>query len=71
FQQMTGTRMLHVPYRGSSQMVSDLLGGQIDLAFDNVPLLLPHAATGKLVLLATATPQRAPFDPNLPAVAEF
>ncbi len=71
FQQMTGTKMVHVPYKGSSQMVTDLLSGQIDLAFDNVPLLLPHAAAGSLVLLATATPQRADFDPKLPAVAEF
>ena len=71
FQQMTGTKMVHVPYKGSSQMVTDLLSGQIDLAFDNVPLLLPHAAGGGLVLLATATPKRADFDPNLPALAEF
>lgn len=71
FQQMTGTKMVHVPYKGSSQMLTDLLSGQIDLAFDNVPLLLPQAKTGKLVMLATATPERAAFDPSLPAIAEF
>ncbi len=71
FQQMTGTKMIHVPYKGSSQMVTDLISGQIDIAFDNVPLLLPHVAGGKLALLATATPKRAEFDPNVPAVAEF
>jgi tripartite-type tricarboxylate transporter receptor subunit TctC len=70
FQQMTGTKMVHVPYKGSSPMLTDLLSGQIDLAFDNVPLLLPHARTGKLALIATATPKRASFDPDLPAVAE-
>ena len=70
FQQMTGTKMVHVPYKGSSPMVTDLLSGQIDLAFDNVPLLLPHAKAGKLALIATATPKRASFDPDLPAVAE-
>jgi tripartite-type tricarboxylate transporter receptor subunit TctC len=70
FQQLTGTAMIHVPYKGSSQMVTDLIGGQIDLAFDNVPLLLPHAKTGKLVILATATATRASFDPTVPAVAE-
>ena len=56
FQQMTGTKMVHVPYKGSSQMVTDLISGRIDIAFDNVPLLLPHVAGGKLALLATATP---------------
>jgi tripartite-type tricarboxylate transporter receptor subunit TctC len=71
FQQMTGTKMVHVPYKGSSQMLTDLLSGQIDLAFDNVPLLLPQVKTGQLALLATATPKRADFDPQAPAVAEF
>ena len=70
FQQMTGTTMTHVPYKGSSAMVPDLLSGVIDIAFDNVPLLLPHAKSGKLVLLAAATAQRAEFDPSLPIVAE-
>ncbi len=49
----------------------DLLSGQIDLAFDNVPLLLPQVKTGQLAMLATATPKRAAFDPETPAVAEF
>lgn len=57
FQQMTGTKMVHVPYKGSSQMLTDLLSGQIDLAFDNVPLLLPQVKTGQLAMLATATPK--------------
>jgi tripartite-type tricarboxylate transporter receptor subunit TctC len=71
FQNMTGTKMVHVPYKGSSQMLTDLLSGQIDLAFDNVPLLLPQVKTGQLAMLATATPKRAAFDPEVPAVAEF
>jgi tripartite-type tricarboxylate transporter receptor subunit TctC len=70
FQQMAGVKMTHVPYKGSSQMMQDLLSGTIDLSFDNVPLLLPHAKTGKLVMLASATEKRAEFDPNLPTVAE-
>jgi tripartite-type tricarboxylate transporter receptor subunit TctC len=70
FQQSTGTKMTHVPYKGSSQMLPDLLGGRIDIAFDNAPLLLPQVKAGKLVALATATPERAAFDPNLPTVAE-
>lgn len=71
FMQLTGTKMTHVPYRGSSQMVQDLITGNVELAFDNVPLLLPQAASGKLAMIATATTARAPFDPNLPAIAEF
>jgi tripartite-type tricarboxylate transporter receptor subunit TctC len=71
FQQLTGTKMTHVPYQGSSRMVTDLLGGQIGLVFDNIPLILPHARAGKLTILATATPKRAAFDPNIPAVSEF
>lgn len=70
FQQMSGTKMEHIPYRGSSAMMNDLLSGKIDLAFDNVPLLLPHAKDGKLVLIASATAKRAEFDPNLPTIAE-
>ena len=71
FQQTTGTKMVHVPYKGSSTMLTDLISGQIDLAFDNVPLLLPQAKDGKLALIAAATPKRASFDPNLPTVAEY
>jgi len=71
FQQMTGTKMVHVPYKGSSTMLTDLISGQIDLAFDNVPLLLPQAKDGKLALIAAATPKRASFDPGLPTVAEY
>ena len=70
FQQSTATKMTHVPYKGSSQMLPDLLGGRIDIAFDNAPLLLPQVKAGKLIALATATPERAPFDANLPTVAE-
>ncbi len=66
FKQVTGTRMTHVPYRGSSAMVPDLIAGNIQLAFDNVPLLIPQAAAGKVALIATATMERAPFDPALP-----
>ena len=71
FQQMTGTKMTHVPYPGSARMITDMIGGQVALSFDNVPLLLPHVQAGKLTMLATATGGRAAFDEKVPAVAEF
>ena len=71
FQQMTGTKMTHVPYPGSARMITDMIGGQVALTFDNVPLLLPHVQGGKLTMLATATAKRAAFDEKVPAVAEF
>lgn len=71
FMQKTGTQMVHIPYKGSSAMLPDLLSGNVELAFDNVPLLLPHVKSGKLVALAVATPERQDFDKNLPTVAEY
>lgn len=71
FQQMTGTKMTHVPYPGSARMITDMIGGQVVLSFDNVPLLLPHVQAGKLKMLATATAKRADFDKKVPTVAEF
>lgn len=71
FMQKTGTQMVHVPYKGSSAMLPDLISGNVELAFDNVPLLLPYVKNGKLVALAVATPEREAFDKNLPTVAEF
>ena len=70
FQQMTGTKMVHVPYPGSSRMITDMIGGQISMAIDNVPLLLPYVQDGKLAMLATATPKRAAFNEKVPAIAE-
>ena len=48
FQQMTGTKLNHIPYKGAAPATTDLLSGQIDLAFLNAPVLLPHIASGKL-----------------------
>ncbi|GGF72569.1 MFS transporter [Azorhizobium oxalatiphilum] len=70
FMQRTGTKMVHIPYKGSSAMLPDLLSGTVELSFDNVPLLLPHVKSGKLIALAVATPDRQDFDKNLPTVAE-
>ncbi|KRE07153.1 MFS transporter [Bosea sp. Root381] len=71
FMQRTGVKMVHIPYRGSSAMLPDLLSGSVELAFDNVPLLLPQVKSGKLLALAVATPEREAFDKDMPTVAEF
>jgi tripartite-type tricarboxylate transporter receptor subunit TctC len=70
FQQMTGTKMLHVPYAGSAKVVPDLLGGQIDMAIDTGAVLLPQIRTGKLHLLAWTGRTRPDFDKSMPTVGE-
>lgn len=69
-QEVTGTKMNHVPYRGSGPMMTDLLAGQVDLAMDGAAVAWPHVEAGKLRALAISTPNRAPFLPDLPALSE-
>jgi len=57
----TGTHLTHVPYRGSSPVTADLLGGQVDVYFDNLPPALPNIKSGKLRALAVASEKRAPY----------
>jgi tripartite-type tricarboxylate transporter receptor subunit TctC len=71
FKMMAGIQMLHVPYRGSAPMVTDLLGGQVDAAFDNLPASIEHIRSGKLRALAVGTAERSPALPNVPTVGEF
>ncbi len=70
FKQMTGTRMTHVPYKGSSQALSDLLAGVIQVEFDNMTTVWPAVKAGKLRALGVTTLQRLPIAPDIPAVAE-
>jgi tripartite-type tricarboxylate transporter receptor subunit TctC len=70
FKQMTRTEIVHVPYKGSAPAVTDLLGGQVQLMFDNIPSALPHVKAGKLRALATTGAKRDPALPDLPTVAE-
>jgi tripartite-type tricarboxylate transporter receptor subunit TctC len=70
FTQMTGTDLLHIPYKGSGPAVTDLLGGQVNLMFDNIPSSLPHIKAGKLHALATTGAKRDPALPDLPTMAE-
>jgi tripartite-type tricarboxylate transporter receptor subunit TctC len=70
FQALTGTRLMHVPYRGSGPAITDLLGGQIDLVFETLPALLPQVASGKIRLLGVTTAKRATALPELPTLME-
>lgn len=70
FKSMTKTYMLHIPYKGSAPVVSDLIGGQVDLMFDNMPNVIGHVRGGKMKALAVTTPQRAAMAPEIPTVAE-
>lgn len=70
FESVTGTQMNQVPYKGSTPMLTDLAGGQVELAFDLLPHVLPFLQSGKVRALALAGAQRWPTMPDLPTVAE-
>ena len=70
FKSMTGTYMVHLPYRGSGPALIDLLGGSADLMFDNLPSSLPHIKAGKLKALAVTSAVRSAVLPDLPTIAE-
>jgi tripartite-type tricarboxylate transporter receptor subunit TctC len=70
FKMMTGVKMTHVPYKGSAPMLTDLLGGQVQVTFDNLPSSIGHIKAGKLRALAVSTAQRSPELPDVPTVAE-
>ncbi|HUP94405.1 MAG TPA: tripartite tricarboxylate transporter substrate binding protein [Burkholderiales bacterium] len=67
---LTGTSMVHVPYKGSAGVLADVMAGQIQLAMDNIPVYLPQAKAGKIRALAVSSPKRAPAAPDIPTVAE-
>jgi tripartite-type tricarboxylate transporter receptor subunit TctC len=70
FTQMTKTDILHIPYKGSAPAVTDLLGGQTNMIFDNIPSSLPHIKSGKLIAIATTGAKRDAALPDLPTLAE-
>ena len=70
FKTMTGTFMVHIPYRGSGPALIDLMGGNMDIMFDNLPSALPHIRSGKLKALAVTSAVRSAALPDLPTVAE-
>jgi tripartite-type tricarboxylate transporter receptor subunit TctC len=70
YKSMTGTFMLHLPYRGSGPALVDLIAGNVDLMFDNLPSALPHIKSGRLKALAVTSSQRSAVLPDVPTVAE-
>jgi len=71
FKLLTGVNMQHVPYRGSAPMLTDLLAGQVQVAFDNLQPSLPHIKSGKLRALAVTTTTRSEALPDVPTVSDF
>lgn len=70
-QQRTGLKLTHVPYKGSAQAQTDLIGGQVDMTFDTVVSMLPHIKSGKLRPLAVSTLKRSPLLPDVPTLHEL
>jgi len=71
FKMMTGVDIVHVPYRGSAPAVADLIGGKVQVLFDNVPSSIEHIRAGKLRALAVTTSYRAAALPDIPTMGEF
>jgi tripartite-type tricarboxylate transporter receptor subunit TctC len=70
YKQMAGVDILHVPYKGSAPAVADLLGGQVQMMFDNMPVSLPHVKAGKLRALAVTSMTRSAALPDVPTMDE-
>jgi tripartite-type tricarboxylate transporter receptor subunit TctC len=70
FSSMTGTKFLHVPYKGNTGILNDLVGGQIGFTIDSLPPYLPMAKAGKIRALAVSTSKRSKAVPDLPTIAE-
>ena len=70
FNTMAGVKMQHIPYKGRAEAIPDLLGGRIQMIFDNMPSALPLVQEGKLKAIAVTSAQRSPAAPNIPTIAE-
>src|SRR6202030_3359937 len=70
FMAMSGTKMQHVPYRGAAPAITDMLGGQVQVIFDNMPSIIQHIRSGSLRALAVTTAERSSQLPDVPTVAE-
>ena len=70
FMAMSGAKMQHVPYRGAAPAITDLLGGQVQVIFDNMPSILQHVRAGSVRALAVTSTARSPLLPDVPPLAE-
>lgn len=70
FKVMTGVQMEHIPYKGSAPALTDMMGGQVQVMFDNMPSAINHVKSGKLKALAVTTATRSPAMPDLPTIDE-
>lgn len=70
FKFMTGVDMKHIPYKGAGPAITDLIPGQVDVLFDNMPSIIGHIRSGNLRALAVTSAQRSPALPDVPTVAE-
>ncbi|MHC2583839.1 tripartite-type tricarboxylate transporter receptor subunit TctC [Bradyrhizobium diazoefficiens] len=70
FMAMTGCKMQHVPYRGAAPAITDMLGGQVQVIFDNMPSIIQHIRSGSLRAIGVTTAQRSPQLPDVPAIGE-
>ncbi len=70
FQMQTGTQPLHIPYKGSAPLTTDLLAGQVTMSFDSITPVIQHIKAGKLRALAVATSNRSSLLPDVPTLQE-
>lgn len=70
FRQLAGVKLAQVPYKGAAPAIADLLGGQIHMTFDNIPVALPHIRSGRLRALGVTSARRSPLLPGVPTIAE-